>query len=281
VKRRWTVIGLAVLSAMALACEGTGNATPTPTGKPVSGLPSSMAALGDSITAGFGSCFTLVVCGRNSWSTGNGNSVDSHYKRIRDGNPAIKGHAKNFAVPGARAADLAGQADAAVRAKVAYVTILIGANDACTADVADMTTARSFRSSVDAALAKLKKGLPKARILVVSIPDLYRLWQLGHADAKAVRAWNDGVCPSLLADPTSAAAADNTRRRRVADRVDAYDDALAAACAKYGRHCRWDGGSVHRIRFGLDLVNEIDYFHPSAKGQNELAAATYPKRFTW
>jgi lysophospholipase L1-like esterase len=281
VKRRWTVIGLAVLSAMALACEGTGTATPAPTGRPVSGLPSSMAALGDSITAGVGSCFTLVVCGRNSWSTGNGTAVDSHYKRIRDGNPAIKGNARNLSVPGARAADLPRQADAAVKAKVAYVTILIGANDACTTDVDAMTSATSFRASIDSTLGKLRKGLPKARVLVVSIPDLYRLWQAGHTDDKAVRAWNDGVCPSLLANPTSTAAADNTRRRRVADRVDAYDAQLAAACKKYGRHCRWDGGAAHRVRFGLDLVNQIDYFHPSAAGQNELAAVTYPKRFTW
>jgi lysophospholipase L1-like esterase len=281
VDRRWTVVGLALLSALALACEGTGNATPAPTGRPASGLPSSMAALGDSITAGFGSCFTLVVCGRNSWSTGTGTSVDSHYKRIRAGNSAIRGHAKNFAVPGARAADLASQADAAVAAKVGYVTILIGANDACAADVDDMTSTRAFRTSVGAALARLKKGLPKARVLVVSIPDLYRLWQLGHTDDKAVRAWHDGVCPSLLANPTSTAAADTSRRRRVADRVDAYDDALAAACAKYGKHCRWDGGSAHRVRFSLELVNHIDYFHPSAEGQDELAAVTYPKRFTW
>jgi lysophospholipase L1-like esterase len=144
-----------------------------------------------------------------------------------------------------------------------------------------MTSTRAFRSSVDAALAKLKKGLPKARVLVVSIPDLYRLWQLGHTDDKAVRAWGDGVCPSLLANPTSTAAADNRRRQRVADRVDAYDDQLAAACKKYGKHCRWDGGSAHRVRFSLDLVNDIDYFHPNAKGQNELAGVTYPKRFTW
>jgi hypothetical protein len=144
-----------------------------------------------------------------------------------------------------------------------------------------MTPTDTFRSAVDVALAKLKKGLPKARILVVSIPDLYRLWQLGHDDDKAVRAWNAGVCPSLLADPTSTDAADNSRRRRVADRVDAYDDELAAACKAYGKHCRWDGGSAHRVRFSLDLVNHIDYFHPNAKGQDKLADVTYPGRFTW
>jgi lysophospholipase L1-like esterase len=275
------VVGLALLAAMALACEGTGNADPGPTGRPASGLPSSMAALGDSITAGFGSCFTLIVCGRNSWSTGGGSSVDSHYQRIRAGNPAIRGHAENYAEPGAQASDLAGQAARAVSAKVSYVTVLIGANDVCRGGVDAMTPAGTFRDQVDAGLTKLKKGLPKARVLVVSLPDLYRLWQLGHTDDQAVRAWNRGVCPALLSDPTSNDPSDVERRHRVAVRVDAYDDALAAACRAYGERCRWDGGRAHRVRFSLDLVNHLDYFHPSAAGQNELAKVTYPGTFTW
>lgn len=279
--RRWSLIGLVLLSVLALACEGTGNAGPAPTGKPVAGLPSSMAALGDSITAGFGSCFVLLACTRNSWATGANTSVDSHYLRIRAGNPKIRGHQDNFAVPGAKAVDLAGQADQAVRAKAEYVTVLIGANDACAGPAVGMTPTATFRSEVDAALGKLKKGLPKARLLVVSIPDLYRLWQLGHGDPHAVRAWRLGVCPSLLTNPTSTAAADDTRRHQVADRVDAYDQELAGACRAYGKRCRWDGGAAHGVRFSLDLVNHVDYFHPDVQGQSKLAAVTYPGRFTW
>jgi lysophospholipase L1-like esterase len=280
VLRRWHLAGFVLLSVVILACEGgVGTAQPEPT--PKTGLPSSMAALGDSITAGFGSCFTLVACTRNSWSTGGSAAVDSHYRRIRDDNSAIKGHAENFAVPGARVRSLAAQADRAVAAKVQYVTVLIGANDACTGRVEDMTATGTFREQLDTALARLKKGLPKARVLVVSIPDLYRLWELGHDDDRAVRAWNDGVCQSLLANPTSTAAADDRRRRRVDDRVDAYNRELAAACKKYGKRCRWDGGRAHGVRFSLDLVNEIDYFHPDVEGQNELADVTYPGRFTW
>jgi len=279
--RRWHLLGFVLCAALALACEGAANPQPGPTGTPKSGLPSSMAALGDSITAGFGTCLTLVACSRNSWSTGGSAAVDSHYRRIRDDNAAIKGNARNFAVPGARAKSLAGQADQAVRAKVQYVTVLIGANDACADRVQDMTATAAFRTQVDTALDRLKRGLPKARVLVVSIPDIYRLWQLGRGNDRAVRAWNDGVCQSLLANPTSTAEADDRRRRQVDDRVDAYNRELAEACEKYGKRCRWDGGSVHGVRFSLDLVNEIDYFHPDVEGQNELADATYPGRFKW
>jgi lysophospholipase L1-like esterase len=241
-----------------------------------------MAALGDSLTSGFGSCLTLAVCARNSWSTGGGTQVDSHYLRIRAGNRAIAGHHRNFAVPGARASGLAGQAATAVREKkVEYVTVLIGANDACRRKLAEMTPVTTFRRQVDAALATLKKGLPRARVLVASIPDLYRLWQIGHTNRNAVRAWSVGICPSLLADPTSTDEADADRRKAVRDRIDDYDRALAAACRAYGRHCRYDGGAVHRVRFDLSLVNHLDYFHPSVAGQNKLASVTYPRRFTW
>ncbi|GAA3343552.1 SGNH/GDSL hydrolase family protein [Amorphoplanes nipponensis] len=279
--RRWHLAAFAVLAALALACEGAGNAAGEPAGPPQKGLPVSMAALGDSITAGYGTCFTLVACGRNSWSTGGGAAVDSHYRRIREGNAAIRGHAENYAVPGARARDLTAQVVRAVDDQAQYVTVLIGANDACAGRVADMTGPGDFREQVDTALARLKKGLPKARVLVVSIPDLYRLWQLGHDDERAVRAWSRGVCQSLLARPTSTARADERRRRQVADRVDAYNRELAAACEDYGRRCRWDGGRAHRVRFSLDLVNELDYFHPDVEGQNELADVTYPGRFGW
>jgi lysophospholipase L1-like esterase len=282
--RRWQLAALAALGAFALACDGAG-ATPGPTktstAKPKAGYPSSMAALGDSITAGYGSCGLYVACSRNSWSTGGAEGIDSHYRRIVAKNPKMKGHARNFSVPGADAADLAGQAAAAVDAGSEYVTILIGANDACATDVDDMTPVKTFRSRVGKGLDRLRKGLPKSRILMVSIPDMYRLWELGHEDANAVRVWNRGICKSLLADPTSTDAADNERRHRVQDRVDAYNDQLEQACAGYGDRCRWDGGSAHRVRFGLDLVNTYDYFHPDLEGQNRLAEVTYPGKINW
>lgn len=278
--RRCTAAILALLALGALSgCEpraSAGTANPKPRT-----LPSSIAALGDSITAGYGSCLALVTCARNSWSTGDGGVVDSHYRRIRADNPAIRGHAHNYAVPGARAAALTTQATRAVRAKIAYVTVLIGANDACRGTIGAMTPVADFRSGIDRGLATLKKGLPSARILVVSIPNLNRLWEVGRTNPRALRAWSHGICPALLTNAASTARADTTRRRTFGARIDAYNRELAAACRAYGRHCRYDGGAVHRVRFTLDDVNIIDYFHPDTSGQNRLAKATWPSRFTW
>jgi hypothetical protein len=116
---------------------------------------------------------------------------------------------------------------------------------------------------------------------MVSLPDVYRLWQLGKDDERAVRAWRRGVCQSLLAAPTSTAEADDQRRKQVRDRLDDYNDQLRQACKAYGKRCRWDGGAVHAVRFKLDLVSKLDYFHPNAAGQNRIADVTYPGRFTW
>jgi lysophospholipase L1-like esterase len=279
--RRWHLVCVALLAVFALACEGGGGATPAPTGKPKKGYPASMAALGDSITVGYASCLTLVACSRNSWSTGGGSAVESHYLRIREANNKIKGDSHNYAEPGAHAEDLAGQADRAVLAKAQYVTIMLGVNDACTRKVDSMTSVKEFRTGIDAGLAKLKKGLPKSRVLVASLPDVYRLWQVGKDDERALRVWRRGVCQSMLANPTSTARADDKRRKQVRDRLDDYDEQLQQACKAYGKRCRWDGGAVHSVRFKLDLVSKLDYFHPNAAGQTRIAEVTYPGRFTW
>ena len=226
--RRW-VAALACLAALvALACEGGNSAEPRPTtSAPPSSGPGGIAALGDSISTGFGSCLVLTSCERNSWSTGDGLRVQSHYRRLLEQNPAIRGRTYNHARPGARADALAGQAQAAVRDRADYVTVLIGANDACRGGIDAMTPVAQFRADVDRGLRVLRTGRPKARVLVVSIPDLYRLWEVGHDDARAARAWRRGICPALLADATSTAPADRARRaavpgpdRRLQRRVD-------------------------------------------------------------
>jgi len=279
--RRWFLVAIALAGVVTAGCEPRAGAQPPGPAPPKGTLPSSMAALGDSITTGFGACLALSACQRNSWATGYGSRVNSHYRRIESDNSAIRGHAVNLAVARARAADLTSQAQAAVRQKVAYVTVLIGGNDICRGGVSDMTSTEDFRAALDRAFGTLRKGLPKARVLVVSLPDLYRLWEIGHTNTRVVRLWSVGVCPALLANPTSTVDADARRRASVRDRVDAYNRALAAACRAYGPRCRYDGGAAHRIRFTLDMLNAFDYFHPDTDGQNALAAATYPGSFTW
>src|SRR5690242_12332583 len=108
-------------------------------------LPSSMASLGDSITRGFNACGWYADCPARSFATGTDTGVNSHYLRIRAVNSAINGKNYNDAKSGAKAADMAGQAQTAVGQGAQYVTMLIGANDACTSSESSMTTVATFR----------------------------------------------------------------------------------------------------------------------------------------
>jgi len=244
--------------------------------------PDSIASMGDSITRGFNACGFYVDCTSRSFATGDNAAVDSHYLRILAVNPGIAGHNYNHARSGATAADLPGQARSVVQRDVDYVTVLIGANDACADTEAGMTPVSQFRRHVDEALAVLKQGLPDAHVLVVSIPDLKRLWQVGRDNVLARLAWSLlNVCQSMLASPTSTAAADEARRDRVRQRVIDYNSELAAACAAYGPRCRFDGNAVFNYPFTLSQVSGWDYFHPNAAGQRVLADISYRAGFGW
>ena len=244
--------------------------------------PNSMSSLGDSITRGFNACGWFIDCTSRSFSTGSSSSVNSHYLRIRAVNPAINGRNYNDARSGAKASDMAGQAQTAVGRNVDYVTMLIGANDACTSSEASMTPVATFRSQIDAALSRLKTGLPNARVFVISIPDIKRLWEVGRTSSSARNAWSlFGICRSMLANPTSTAAADVARRDRVRQRVVDFNAQLLAACVAYGSNCAFDNNAVFNYPFALSQVSTWDYFHPNTSGQAVLATVSYPAGFNW
>lgn len=253
--------------------------TATPTARATSAeprqpLPTSMAALGDSMTRAFASCPGAGDCPSNSWSTGNAEAVVSHAQRIgaiSGTTPAVH----NVAVSGATVSGLSAQASAAVAADVDYVTILIGANDACAPSEAAMTPVGDFADTFRAALAALVEGLPRARVLVVSIPDLARLRHVGKDRDEVVTTWEQyGICQSMLAHPRSEGQDVAARRGRVRARVADYNREMAAACATFPT-CRSDGGAVFDYDFSLAMVSPADYWHPSVMGQRALAEVSW------
>jgi lysophospholipase L1-like esterase len=244
--------------------------------------PSSMASMGDSITRGFNACGWYVDCPSRSFSTGDDSGVNSHYRRILAKNSAINGHNYNDAASGAKASAMPGQADKAVSQGVQYVTILIGANDACTSSESTMTPVTTYRSYIDTALNKIKSALPGTRVALISIPDVYRLWYVGHTNFSAVSTWSVfGICQSLLANATSTSSTDEARRQRVRRRVVAYNGQLAQACVAYGSNCDFDDNAVFNYPFTLSQVSPWDYFHPNASGQAVLASQSYLNGFNW
>jgi len=273
-----------LLPALAAALAATVTATlalaaPASAADP---FPSSMASTGDSITRGFNACGFYVDCTSRSFSTGNDAGVNSHFRRIMAANPAIVGHNFNDAETGATVSDLPGQIDLAVGQRVEYVTVLIGANDACADSELAMTSVATYRGHIDTALARLKSGLPGARVYIMSIPDLKRLWEVGRRNTLARTAWSlFSICQSMLANPTSVSPIDANRRDRVRQRVIDYNAQLEAACAAYGSLCKYDGGAVFNYPFVLSQISGWDYFHPNTQGQTVLAATSWAAGFAW
>jgi lysophospholipase L1-like esterase len=266
---------IALLSALALSAGTSVHPAPN-----LTEYPNSMAATGDSITRAYNTGtvpFSDAI--GNSWSTGARTSVQSHYSRILSGEPAIVGWNFNDAVSGAKIAGLEAQVRKVNDQKVAYVTILIGANDLCTGTVQAMTSVADFRFQLERAMAALSAGSPRARIYVVSIPNVYRLWRIFKDDLVARLAWRSlDICQSLLARPRSTNPSDVARRAAVRQRAIDFNEQLAEVCALY-IHCRFDQYALFADRFGPDEVSRRDYFHPSLQGQARLAQLTWGATF--
>ena len=280
-RRTRTGPAAAIRRVLALALAGTAAAACTASPEPAPGngppRPESMAALGDSITRAFAACERGGDCVEASWATGTAEDLDSHAQRLGIDDPA---DVANLAVSGARVAGLADQVRAAVGARPDYVTVLVGANDACAADEAGMTSVEEYAGTFREALDGLVRGLPEARVLVLSVPDLSRLWEVGREHPEVLRTWQSyGICSSMLADPEDTGAEARDRRERVRARVQAYNTAMSAACGRHAPNCRSDGNAVFDTRFDLAEVSPVDYWHPSSRGQATLARVAWEAGF--
>jgi lysophospholipase L1-like esterase len=259
---RW----LLVLIALLLVLSNT---------QPVSAAtyPNSITALGDSISTAYDST-ALGNNFVNSWSTGTNILVNSMYLRIFVLNPTIQGKATNLAVSGSKMVDLNGQASQLNR-KTEYVTILMGANDVCTPSVGTMTDVATFRSQLETAMHTVTKKAPKARVYLLSIPDIYNLWYILKDNSSARTTWSlFSICQSMLANPQSTLQADVDRRAAVRQRNIDFNTQLQAVCAAYPQ-CRFDSNAVFNTSFVVSDVSPIDYFHPSVSGQAKLAGVAW------
>jgi lysophospholipase L1-like esterase len=272
---------LAVCLVVTAPVAGVAHAAKPSSGGGSSTVPTSMSALGDSITRAFNAGGWYVDYPSRSWSTGSDTSVNSHFLRLDKLDKKNSVAAYNDARSGAKMADLPGQASTAASRGVQYVTIEMGANDACTSSESTMTPVETYRSQFAQAMTTLNGGLPDAKVLVASIPDIKRLWEIGKDSSSARTAWSTySICQSMLANPTSTAQEDVDRRNRVQQRVIDFNSALASVCAEYA-NCKYDGGAVFGYPFVLSQVSGWDYFHPNTSGQAVLAEVTWNAGFTW
>lgn len=261
--------------------------TTAATAATVKEYPQSIASLGDSMTQGATTEATKVVSAngipsakgntglapQNSWSTGTGTKVNSHYQRlVAASQQAVTSY--NDSKSGSRAGDLARQAQLAASQKAEYVTILSGTNDICGAtSIAALPSADTYKENVRAALQVLQNG-SNPDVLVSSLPSLTALYDAGKDSVTARYAWAGmGMCSIMLENAGDNSSAANFRRDMVENRVQDFNLALKEVCSEFSK-CVTDDGATYALRFTLDDLS-VDYFHPSISGQNKLAAGTW------
>ena len=278
-KRLWVLVVLLLVGisvSMFLTNDAdnpisTGPFRPTP--KPdLPRIPRSMAALGDSITQavnlGYGSGDPARL---HSWATGEDveDPVVSHLERLAAAGPQPI-RAYNDSISGARMKDAARQARVAVSQRAEYVTFLMGANDVCAASGRSITSVRAFRTQFERAISTLVIGLHDPLVYVVSIPDVYRLWDVMHGNTDAKDLWRVfGTCGALLDERNT-----ERDRLRVRQRVEEYNEVLQEVCERH-ESCHHDGGAVFMHPFESEDVSPMDFFHPSIAGQRTLAEVTW------
>jgi len=267
--RRLSLLLSAVVAILFVAPATAQAAAPFPTSSVTV-----MASAGDSITRGFDATLfpcLLADCPQYSWATGTSTSVSSHWLRIRGTRSASAVQATNVAKTGAKMLALGGQLGA-VPTTAQYVTVLMGANDVCTANEGAMTPTDTFRQQFSDALAAFYKTHPSAYVFVASIPNVYQLWATLHTNRSAASAWRTfDICQSMLST-----ANDEPTRQRVLQREVDFNSALASVCGSVaGGRCLFDNNAVFNYAFQPREVSTVDYFHPSITGQATLAALTW------
>lgn len=268
--------GLVLLTgAFALDAAGGASSTlvPVRVAPPISGPPSSIAALGDSFNTGFNAGPSGGDAPSLSWSTGTDRSVNSLYLRLLALNPAIRGHRYLVAKDGTKVGDLARQIAVAADHRAQLITVQAGGNDICSASDPDHATApATFRRQVALAMDVLRTRLPDARLLITSITDEAR-WNDGSVQIPGNgKKLSDGtVCDPELDGGGKQAPS----RRATIQALERRDDAILQQACSTDPHCRWDGGAFYRLAYTPADISARDAFHPSVQGLSLFARTAW------
>lgn len=227
-----------------------------------------MAAIGDSITKAFNSGGFFIPRPRNSWSAGSSKYVESHKTKLENYFD-MSVDAYNFAKSGSEIRDLNVQVREVLRLKPDYLTVLIGANDVCGWDEDYEAELNFYAAELARHLDRIVETIPDIKILLVSIPDIYQLQQLGSKN-QCQSKWNfTHFCSAMLGQDRTEA-----DRLLVAEKWERANAALEALSENYPENVKF-AASVKNYQFAIDEVSKVDCFHPSVAGQKKLADETW------
>lgn len=255
-------VAISMSAALAISMPMTAGAH----GVPSVVAPKAMATLGDSLSAGFPGSAS------GSWATGT--SLKSHSARLKKLYPSLQTY--NFASPGAQVNAFSAQARSAVAKGVGYVTVMFGTNDVCNPLGGQPVPITTFRQRFAEGLSILKKGLPNAKIFVVSIPNLD---SVRLALLNAGKTATTPYCTRFFANPSSTAESDVQRRTKLLSEIKFFNYVMATECTKVVG-CKTDRMVVNSHKWKATELLEGDG-HWTKAGHQKISDITWAVGFAW
>lgn len=228
--------------------------------------PKAMAALGDSLSAGFPGSPS------GSWTTGT--SLNSHAARLKKLYPGLQAY--NFAAAGAPVSAFSAQARSAVAKGVGYVTVMFGTNDVCNPLGGQPVPLATFRQRFVEGLTILKTGLPNAKIFVASIPNLD---SVRRALLDAGKTATTPYCSRFFSNPSSTADSDVQRRASLLSEIKFFNYVMATECSKVVG-CKTDKMAVNSHTWIAAELLEGDG-HWTKAGHQRISDITWAVGFAW
>lgn len=230
-----------------------------------------------------------LIENKKSYSWASGRWIDSHYMKLRQSmryeNSNDTLDVMNVAVPGSEAKDTLIQAQKVVDAmksgsylELKYVTLLIGANDACSSSSSVGTPHEVFREHLRATIRKLAEIQQKEpiRVLVSSIPNIPVLGRpeiakhttMGVMSCDFFRHEVLGFCKSLTRWDNDADF--DEKVLSIIEKNEIIHAVVEEAAQLYPNLQLVYSDALYRFEITTDLL-AMDCFHPNQKGQEELS----------
>lgn len=238
-----------------------------------------MASLGDSVSMAFKLSFDFNRP-EHSWSTGNEGKaqiVESHLmklKRLYKDKKEVIGI--NVSVSGSRSGNLKRQVKRLLKksAKPDYVTLLSGANDVCSWFTRIDKKQKRYKSNMENAVKSLISANENVKILLVPIPHLVSLWEVGK-DRKWCRfIWRAVPFCSALFGLTR----NEDKRDIFMSRVEKMNNSLQEIADIYPKNISFNK-ALSFIELSKDMISRNDCFHPNLKGQKVISEYTWEPEF--
>ncbi|MCX6126262.1 MAG: GDSL-type esterase/lipase family protein [Proteobacteria bacterium] len=228
-----------------------------------------VGAMGDSITRAFDASHALDNPNL-SWATGYDRSgrVSSQtvkIQKIRGGNVV----GSNVARSGGLAKEMPAQAAKLNQRRPDYVTILIGANDLCSWGNQAESQLNALDNHVRTSIESLIDSNPDVIIAISAVPNMIRLWEIGHSNS-CQKKWDRlKICPRILSRKATA-----EDRETFYSQWEAVNKVYGNIAADFPHNVRF-GSNTSQISFEPKHISAIDCFHPSIAGQNLLSNSVW------